>query len=554
MASSDVKTISYEEIKALLGKSQNLLIVDVRKEEELEKGHIPGSVNIPIDTVETALSMEPEMFKAKYGVNKPSLDSQELVFHCFMGKRGNAATETANKLGYVHCSSWALVHGDENRCSPNQYVKILNIYTTSVFVHIISASPVSAALVLAELKESALLCALPCPQPDPEELFAFADLYGSLRLLLSFQLKNTELCSAELCAHIEAFLRTFSLANAGIKIHFKIKLSEQTFQQELRVKVKRKIACANQMTLMLDVTSRTQPPEPVKNECWCQGGHPVLGGLLRLIIPPEVMDQGLFGELSIQPVALLRPCLLQYPNLATQLTHIQISFVLLDCTCVYVLVCSPSNVPVTGPSTFFHNLPAHLDCQDLELRGLHHTSFKDQHCGAAIYTVEQENCEEPEREPSLHSVPQSLLLFLFLQHNDPFTSQLSDIMVTEVLIEHHLEDILNHNRQTVTAGLQCELKNALKDQHHRKKDQEKMQAATEVILSSCVGIMSCSSDMDFRNACLDSMEVRDTYQLTASLRKSLRKVTSWKFTPRSRCYSAEVGLYPESDEPSRTEI
>ncbi len=38
------------------------------------------------------------------------------------------------------------------------------------------------------------------------------------------------------------------------------------------------------------------------------------------------MDQGLFGELSVQPVTLLSPCLLQYPNLATQLTHIQISF------------------------------------------------------------------------------------------------------------------------------------------------------------------------------------------------------------------------------------
>lgn len=103
----DVKTISYEEIKALLEKSQNFLIVDVRKEEELEKGRIPGSVNIPIDTVETALSMEPEMFKAKYGVNKPSLDSQELVFHCFMGKRGQAATETANKLGYVNARNYA---------------------------------------------------------------------------------------------------------------------------------------------------------------------------------------------------------------------------------------------------------------------------------------------------------------------------------------------------------------------------------------------------------------------------------------------------------------
>lgn len=64
----------------------------------------------------------------------------------------------------------------------------------------------------------------------------------------------------------------------------------------------------------------------MKKGCWCQGGHPVLGDMLPLSIPPEAMDQGLFGELSMQPVTLLSPCVLQYPNLATQLTQIQISF------------------------------------------------------------------------------------------------------------------------------------------------------------------------------------------------------------------------------------
>lgn len=39
--------ISYEDLKALLGKSQNLLLVDVRSKEELDKGGIPGSVHIP---------------------------------------------------------------------------------------------------------------------------------------------------------------------------------------------------------------------------------------------------------------------------------------------------------------------------------------------------------------------------------------------------------------------------------------------------------------------------------------------------------------------------
>lgn len=54
-----------------------------------------------VDTVEAAFKMEPEEFKAKYGVTKPPPDTPELVFHCHMGRRGGIATDKANKLGYI---------------------------------------------------------------------------------------------------------------------------------------------------------------------------------------------------------------------------------------------------------------------------------------------------------------------------------------------------------------------------------------------------------------------------------------------------------------------
>ncbi|XP_078025767.1 DUF4554 domain-containing protein [Epinephelus lanceolatus] len=406
-----------------------------------------------------------------------------------------------------------------------------------------SAQAFSTLPILRDLKESMFPSSWPCPLPGPEELGAFTDLYGSLKILLSFQMKDERLFSPEWCARIETFLHAFSLANAKIKIQLKFKFSQQIFQRDFRVKMTSKVSWANQPALILDVTSSARPPDCVKKGCWCQGGHPVLGGRLPLSIPPEVMDQGLFGELSIQLVTLLSPCVLQYPNLATQLTHIQISF---------VLVCGPSNVPFTGPSTFFQDLPSHLDCQELGLHGLHCLYSKDLvHSGGTVYTVEQENSEDPEQE----TVQQGLLLFLSLQHSDPFTCQLSDMMATEVLIERHLEDILSNNRQAVTSAVQTELQNTLKAQNHRKKDQEKLRSAAEVILSSSISIVSCSSNMDFRNACLNRMKVRDTHNLSASLRESLRRVTSWKFTPRGRCYSAQVEEHPESDdEPTRTEI
>lgn len=118
------------------------------------------------------------------------------------------------------------------------------------------------------------------------------------------------------------------------------------------------------------------------------------------------------------------------------------------------------------------------------------------HSGGTVYTEEQENCEDQEQNLSLPSVQQRLALFLLLQYSDPFTLQLCDIIgerfiyiqttsclcccllhfslsvsssATHALIEHHLEDILNHNRQAVTTALQSELKNAMRAQNRRKK-------------------------------------------------------------------------------------
>ncbi|XP_027145137.1 type 2 DNA topoisomerase 6 subunit B-like isoform X3 [Larimichthys crocea] len=324
--------------------------------------------------------------------------------------------------------------------------------------------------VLTDLKESMFPRMSPCPSvPDPEELCAFTDLYGSLRLLLSFQMRDSRLFIPEWCVRIEEFLRMFSLVNAGIKTQLKLQFSQQTFQQEFRVKIKSKVARAKQPSLMLDVTCRTQPPECVKKGCWCQGGHPLCGSRLPLSIPPEAMERD----------------------------HVN--------------------------------------------------------SGATVYTAKQENLQDSEQELSLPSVQQTLLLFLFLQHSDPFTCHLSDSMATEALIEHHLEGILSNNRQAVTTALQTELKNALKGLNRGKKNHEKLRSAAEVILSSSISIVSCSSNLDFRNACLSSMKVRDTHELSASLRESLRRVTSWKFIPRGKCYPTQVEEQ-EGDEPTGREI
>ncbi|XP_064424526.1 thiosulfate:glutathione sulfurtransferase isoform X2 [Latimeria chalumnae] len=99
MADTAQAIISYEELKQLLG-SRNIHLFDVRSPEEVGRGKILDSVNIPVDEVEMALKMDPEAFRKKYKVEKPTQQDTNIVFHCQMGMRGAQALTTAQSLGY----------------------------------------------------------------------------------------------------------------------------------------------------------------------------------------------------------------------------------------------------------------------------------------------------------------------------------------------------------------------------------------------------------------------------------------------------------------------
>ncbi|XP_035615448.1 DUF4554 domain-containing protein isoform X4 [Oncorhynchus keta] len=281
-------------------------------------------------------------------------------------------------------------------------------------------------------------------------------------------------------------------------------------------------------TVIMDVASSiTQPPMSVGAGPWCQRVHPVLGGGLPLLIPPEAMERGLYGELHLLPVTVLTPCVLQYPNLATRVTRIQ------------VLLYSPSNLPLLGPSAFLQQLPACLALEGLGLSGLTctptHSTTSDPLCSDTVYSIDRAQCQETEPE-WIPAVDQNLSLFLFLQHSDPFHSQLSDFMASEELLELHLEDVLRYNREAVTAALNTLLQSTLKDQQLRDKAQEKMCSALGVMLRSIGCVVSSSTNIEFRAACLDRMMVQDTYELSASLHESLQRVTAGRVVSSGRCY------------------
>lgn len=91
--------VGYEQLKQRLAEGK-IVVVDVREPWELrEYGFIPGSVNVPLGQVSTALQLPPEEFREKYDGEMPSR-TDNIVFVCLAGIRSKTALNAAASLGY----------------------------------------------------------------------------------------------------------------------------------------------------------------------------------------------------------------------------------------------------------------------------------------------------------------------------------------------------------------------------------------------------------------------------------------------------------------------
>lgn len=69
-------------------KATNSMLVDVRTVEEYEQGHIPGSVNVPLDSLED--------ISGRAGQDSP------LYVYCHSGARSARATAQLRRMGYIN--------------------------------------------------------------------------------------------------------------------------------------------------------------------------------------------------------------------------------------------------------------------------------------------------------------------------------------------------------------------------------------------------------------------------------------------------------------------
>ena len=91
MKQASYTQISQEEAKRMMDEGGDILILDVREQEEYEEGHIPGAYLLPVGSIdaENAKTMIPDK------------DSVVLVY-CRSGNRSRTASAALAELGYVN--------------------------------------------------------------------------------------------------------------------------------------------------------------------------------------------------------------------------------------------------------------------------------------------------------------------------------------------------------------------------------------------------------------------------------------------------------------------
>ncbi len=82
------KQISQEEAKEMMNREDGHIIVDVRRRDEYDEGHLPDAILIPNESIDKSRPKE-----------LPDLD-QIILVYCRSGRRSKEASEKLAAMGY----------------------------------------------------------------------------------------------------------------------------------------------------------------------------------------------------------------------------------------------------------------------------------------------------------------------------------------------------------------------------------------------------------------------------------------------------------------------
>lgn len=86
-------TLTPEEAKARLDEGEDIVLLDVRTQEEFDAGHIPGAVCLPHDTITEDHPL-------------PYDKEAEILVYCRSGRRSALAAEKLAELGYENVADF----------------------------------------------------------------------------------------------------------------------------------------------------------------------------------------------------------------------------------------------------------------------------------------------------------------------------------------------------------------------------------------------------------------------------------------------------------------
>jgi rhodanese-related sulfurtransferase len=92
-AKTRVRELGFSEVKQRLDEGQNFTLVDVREDNEWERGHLPGAVHLGKGIIERDIE---QVIPDK---------SAEIVLYCGGGFRSALAADNLRKMGYTNCIS-----------------------------------------------------------------------------------------------------------------------------------------------------------------------------------------------------------------------------------------------------------------------------------------------------------------------------------------------------------------------------------------------------------------------------------------------------------------
>ena len=84
-AGAEHARVTPEELKAMLQKKERVILIDVRTPEEHNEAHIPGSVLMPLSTLEGVTNLP---------------NGGNIVLYCRSGKRSQTALDILSRKGF----------------------------------------------------------------------------------------------------------------------------------------------------------------------------------------------------------------------------------------------------------------------------------------------------------------------------------------------------------------------------------------------------------------------------------------------------------------------